>query len=133
MCALMEPTLTMAPPPFCAIHAAVTTLGSHTPLRLVVMTSSYSSSVTSRAGRCTQVPALLTSTSKRPNVSVVRATAASTSERAVTSRRRPRVRRPVEAAISAAAVTHAASSRAATTTSAPASASACAKPRPRPL
>ena len=74
----IDPTLTITPPPASTMCRPNTWQPFHTPVRLTVITSSHSSGVTSRAGRWMHVPALLTSTSTRPNASTISSAARTT-------------------------------------------------------
>src|SRR5438445_9923624 len=102
------------------------------PLRLVSSTASQSASVTSRAGLRMFVPALLTSTSIRPNASTASPTNRATSAGRVTSPSRARTRPPCARSLSAAR-SPASGWRLTMTRSAPKRArpSAMARPRPR--
>src|SRR6266567_1067035 len=79
--------LTMAPPPPCLSICWISYFRqSHTPLRLISMTRSQSSSDCSETGvKLPSIPALLNATSKRPNFSTVFRTSAWTSPACDTS------------------------------------------------
>src|SRR3954470_337962 len=123
--------LTITPPPAPIICSPKTWQPCQTPFTLTRITSSHSSSVTSSAGRWTQTPALLTSTSTRPSSPAICWATATTDARSPTSARKTPARTPA-AVSSSTTLLLAAASRATMAMVAPASPSACAKARPRP-
>ena len=132
MLAARDETLTIAPPPLSTMTGTVNRISTNGAVTLKRCAASNAFSLVSINGRGSQPPALLTSTSMRPNSPIAAATSRSRSSVRVTSHCTDRLRRP-RSRTSAAVRSMSATVRAATTTSAPASASARAVPAPMPL
>ena len=122
----------MRPHPRSRIFGPTARAHSHGPFRLVSITMSQSASVSSSIGPRLLTPALFTRMSIGPSSASTSDTSRVTCSASITSAANPRARRPVAAAISDAADSHASRERPEIATSAPASASACAMTRPSP-
>ncbi len=119
--------LMILPPSPCSIRTRPTSCAkSHAPVRLTSITFCHPASGTSTAGAPQVVPALLTSTSIRPNSATVRSTTTAICAGSRTSQPIPMARTPYAPASSRAASMHRSSLRAHRTRSAPQSASASA-------
>src|SRR5215510_14291697 len=130
---MIEPILITRPQPRSAIFEPKTFEQRKGPVTLVAITDSKSLSLSSLTNPRMLIPALLTRMSTAPNESSTSADNRFSSSPLVTSMANAAARRPVDTAISSAALRQSSIVRLTTATSAPASANACAMTRPRPF